>query len=74
MHSIISPSELWSTTPAPPAYLFEDSSMWMLHCVTSPAPLAFLKCEFYDEVNYYLPLYSRARSILYDEFTQLDCP
>ena len=48
--------------------------MWMLHCVTSPAPLAFLKCEFYDEVNYYLPLYSRARSILYDEFTQLDYP
>ena len=38
MHSIISPTGLWSTTLAPSACLFEDPSVWMLHCVTSSAP------------------------------------
>ena len=32
MHSTLSPSRLWSTTPAPFACLLEDLSVWMLHC------------------------------------------
>jgi len=31
MHSILSHSGLWSTTPAPPACLLEDPSVWILH-------------------------------------------
>ena len=38
MHSTLSPSGLRSITPAPPTYLLEDPSMWMLHCGTSSAP------------------------------------
>ena len=38
MHSILSPSGLWSTTPAPLTYLLEDPSVWMLHCGISSAP------------------------------------
>ena len=38
MHSILSPPKVWSTMPAPPACLFEDPSIWMLHCGTTSAP------------------------------------
>ena len=46
-----------------------DAPLWDLFC-----PLAFPESEFCDEVSYYLPLYGRAWSILYVEFTQLYCP
>ena len=43
MHSILSPSRLWSTTSAPPAYLFEDPSVWTLHRRTTFAPWPSMK-------------------------------
>ena len=53
-----------------PTYLSIKGSV----CVDAPLwdlfwPLAFHESEFYDEVSYYLPLYSRVRSILHVEFT-----
>ena len=41
-----------------------DASLGALFC-----PLAFHKIEFCDEVSDYLPFNSRARSIVYVEFT-----
>ena len=38
MHSILSPSGVWSTMPTPPACLLEDPSVWMLHYGISFAP------------------------------------
>ena len=38
MHSILSPFEVWSTMLTPHAYLLEDPSVWMLHCVISSTP------------------------------------
>ena len=38
MHSILSPSEVWSTMPTPPACLLEDSSVWMLRYGISSTP------------------------------------
>ena len=46
MHSILSPSWLWSTTPTPPACLFEDPFVWMLHYGTSFAPWPFTRVNF----------------------------
>ena len=43
MHSILSPSRVWSTTPAPPACLFEDPSIWTLHCTTTSTPWLSMK-------------------------------
>ena len=47
-------------------------------CVDAPlgdlfCPLASHESQFCNEVSYYLPLYGHVRSILYVEFTQLDC-
>ena len=39
IHSILSPSEVCITTPAPLACWFDDPSMWMLHCPRPSAPL-----------------------------------
>ena len=49
--------------------VYLDAPLWALFC-----PLGFHESEFCDEVSDYLPLYSCARSILYVEFAQLDCP
>ena len=38
MHSILSHSRVWSTTPALPACLLEDPFMWMLHWGAFSAP------------------------------------
>ena len=38
MRLILSPSRLWSTTPAPPACLLKDPSVWMIHCGISSTP------------------------------------
>ena len=38
MHLILSPFGVWSTTPAPLAYLFEDLSVWTLHYRTTSTP------------------------------------
>ena len=38
MHSILSPSRVWSTTLAPSACLLEDPSVWMLYCGISSPP------------------------------------
>ena len=46
MHSILSPSGLWSITLAPPACLLEDPSVWMLQCGISSAPWPSLRVNF----------------------------
>ena len=48
-------------------FIYVDAPLWDPFYL-----LTFYGGEFCDEVSYYLPLYSCARSILYVEFTQLD--
>ena len=39
MHSILSPSRVWITTPAPSARLLEDPFVWMLHYMRASTSL-----------------------------------
>ena len=73
MHSILSSFGVRSTTPTPPACLFEDPSIWTFHCGTTSAP-AFCERELGDEVSYHLPLYSSTWTVSYIESAQLDYP
>ena len=46
MHSTLSPSELWRTTPTPPACLLDNSSIWILHLGHSYAPFPSMLVNF----------------------------
>ena len=46
MHSTLSPSRLWSTTPASPACLLDDPSVWMLQWGISSAPCSSARVTF----------------------------
>ena len=46
MHSTLSPSRLWITTPASPVCLLDDPTMWILHLEHSPAPWPSILVNF----------------------------
>ena len=46
MHSTSSSSELWRTTPTPPACLLDDLSIWILHLGHFSAPFPSILVNF----------------------------